>query len=630
MKNPKDTSSEFVFVASKIPTDPGCYLFYDKDDRLLYVGKAKQLRKRVKSYFQKTNKAQRTQVMVKKICKIETRIVHSDMEALILENNLIKEFQPRYNVLLRDDKSFLYLRITDEPLPKIEITRRIVRDNAFYFGPKTSSRAFRSTINFCQKVFGIRTCKLQMQLRDGVTEVTKNPENRKLPCMDFHVKKCTGPCSGDISPQDYRQQVELMKKFLRGDTKDVQKSLEDTMLGFAESKNFEAASKIRDLLQSIEHSTQKQNVELQDRVSRDFLHYFEGKKSVYFVRIAFRNGKFIDQTEIELSKGDNDDPAIWCEQCITQLYPRIDTVPKEIAVPVELPNQTDIEVFLMSLADDDWKREIIMPQKGDKKRVLEIAEKNARHYGQKQEISHLSQAETFSKALPELAKYLDMPEPPRRMECYDISHLGGTATVASQVVFVDGEPKKSEYRRFKVKTLTDGQIDDFAAMNEILGRRFARKDDTKFAEKFPDLIVIDGGKGQLSSVMKAVEYFAESQIFPENFDPYTQIISLAKKEELIYKPNQKEPIEIPFESPALKLLQRIRDEAHRFAITFNRVTRQKKMIRSVLDEIPGIGGKTKKALLERFDTVSGIRKATDEELLTVVSHKQCEALRKNL
>jgi len=619
----------FKFVSKKIPTDPGCYLFYDDQESLLYVGKAKQLRKRVGSYFRKRKASLKVSLMVSKIAKIETRSVGSEAEALILENNLIKEFRPRFNVLLRDDKNFLYLRITNEDLPRLEITRRIVRDGSFYVGPKTSAKKFRTTINFCQKVFQIRTCKLDMAVETSGLKILQNPESRKLPCMDFHVKKCSAPCTEEISPEEYKAQIQLMKKFLRGDTREVLKSLQERMMSFAQNKNFEAAAKTRDLINSVEASTQKQDVQFTDLVNRDFVAFHRVKKQAFFIRLAFREGKLLDQNEVILraDKERSDEEVL--EQFLLQFYPHVDQAPKEIYLPCKLENETNVLDFLSDKLQSEGMK-LHVPQRGEKKRILGLAAKNAEHFAAREEVETLSKAENFSKALPELAEALDLPEPPKRLECFDISHLGGTCTVASQVVFVDGAPKSKEYRRFKIKTLPDGKIDDFAAMEEVLTRRFKRKDDKRYADKFPNLIVIDGGKGQLSSVMKAVATCQEEGAFPEDFDPEKQIIALAKQEEEIFRPSQSAPLQLDQNSAPSKLLQRLRDEAHRFAITYNRAMRSKKMTKSVLDNIPGIGSATKTKLLKTFGSVSGIKKASGAKLQEVLSTKQIESLKKFL
>ena len=788
----KKEPKEFKYNRNKIPRNPGCYLFFDAKDILLYIGKAKNLQSRVSSYFQKTAKSQRKEIMVRKIAKIETRIVNSEMEALILENNLIKEFMPRFNVLLRDDKNFLYLRVTKEDFPRIEVTRRIVRDGSFYVGPKTSAKKFRETVKFCQKVFQVRTCRVGIKsvdspLRKGArgisksnVEITSNPERLKLPCMDYHLKRCSGPCDGLISREKYGEQVSLMKKFLRGDTKEVIKGLTDKMMFFAAEKKFEAAGKIRDLIKSIEISTEKQRVQFSDQISRDFVNFYRDKNNVYFVRLSFRQGRFIDQNEVKFKAGEFlEDSEVW-EKVLLQFYEKVDENPAKILLPIEPENKEQLEEVL--------KVSIIVPQKGDNMRVLEMAQKSAKNFAGKSRIDAMAQEEIFAQALPRLAEKLGLKNPPRRMECYDISHLSGTHTVASQVVFIDGKPKNSEYRRFKIKTLKSGEIDDFAAMREVLERRFRGisekkpaktsakiklislktkkqwamfheickkeifeiyhpdidynedhkdfkkeknhfflleldkkiigilrfdekgktrlilrtfaltkkfqrqgfgsqilknleshaqengkssivlnanlsasgfyeksdfsrnfwKGDSKFEDRIPmgkkvskpkpeiprnpDLIVIDGGKGQLSAVLNVLKNMPNIPL-----DIETQVVALAKREEEVFRGKFAGNGEIIFEelnidinSAESKLLQRIRDEAHRFAISFNRSLREKSAKKSRLDTIRGIGPKTKKELLLKFSSPSGIRNASDKELLEVLNAKQLENLRKNL
>jgi len=632
----KKENKEFIFQPRSIPSSSGCYLFWDKNDHLLYVGKAKNIKKRVSSYFQSAKKKTpseaitRTEVMTSKITRIETRATSSEMEALILENNLIKEFHPRFNVRLRDDKSFVYLRITNEAFPKMEITRRIVRDGSTYIGPKTSVKEFRETVRFCQKFFRIRMVKSS---------------------LDYYPLVVTGGIETDEA--EYNQQVQMMKQFLRGHTDEVLTILKKRMMDFAENKNFEAAARVRDTIRSIETSTQKQIVQFNDTKDRDFIHFVREGLSAYFVRIAFRNGKLLDQNEIELTAPNFSSDAEIIEGFLLQFYEHVVERPEEIYIPTEIENTEKIKKILSNETQKIISLQV--PQKGDKKNIIDLAHKNATHFAQRKQIETLSHAETFAKALPELSKILKLSTPPQRIECFDISHFNGTATVASQVVFIGGEPKSSQYRRFHIKSLPDGSIDDFASLKEVLLRRFARfvfsaplhkgrspakrdrgvpseekTDPLDLVGHIPDLVVIDGGKGQLSSVMKAVKEFSKEKKFPPSFKPTKQIIALAKREELIFRPNKKDPLEIPFDSPALKLLQRIRDESHRFAITFNRSVRQKTAMTSVLDSIAGIGNTTRKKLIKRFGSVSGVKEAGDKELLEVLNQKQLKNIRKNL
>ena len=638
----------FKFKPKQIPDSPGCYLFWDENDKLLYVGKAKNLKKRVSSYFSPIGKSgnvsaptNRIEVMTSKIARIETRLTQSETEALILENNLIKEFYPRFNVRLRDDKNFAYLRITQEAFPKMEITRHLIRDGSTYIGPKTSVKEFRDTVRFCQKFFRVRMVKSS---------------------LDYYPLMAKGEL--EMPKEEYNRNVDLMKQFLRGHTEDVLRNLKQRMIEFAQNKNFEAAARMRDLMKSIETSTQKQVVEFQDNKNRDFIHFARDGQSVYFVRIAFRSGKLLDQNEVEFAAPEFAENPEILEGFLLQFYEHVAEMPEEIYVPEMPENSENIEAVLSVGTRHALSLQI--PQRGDKKNILDMAEKNAKHFAERRKLEALSHAENFANALPALSQALKLKKPPHRIECFDISHFGGTATVASQVVFIDGQPKNSEYRRFHLKTLPEGKIDDFAALSEVLARRFAkfssppplvkgekegaplskgrnssalRKNRGVFSEthdpqdvvgRIPDLVVIDGGKGQLSSVMDAVKKFIKSKNFPKTFNPRKQIIALAKREEQIFLPGRKDPLELEFSSPALKLLQRIRDEAHRFAITFNRSVRQKTATKSVLDSIPGVGNETRKKLIKRFGSIASVRDASDKDLREILTEKQLENVRKNL
>jgi excinuclease ABC subunit C len=470
----------FVFDPKQIPTEPGCYLFYDKNDEIIYVGKAKNIRKRTSSYFQKTKKSPKTESLVKKICRIDTRTVSTEMEALILENSLIKQHRPKYNILLRDDKNFLYLRVTSEEEPKMELTRRLVRDGSTYIGPRTSSKSFRKTIAFCQKFFGVKMVNAS---------------------YDNYVSKLKGK---ELSLEDYKDNIRRMKKFLRGDTKEVIAEVKERMMAFAKDRNFEAAAKMRDLLIAIDGSTKRQTIEFTgDFTARDFVHFHRDKNKAYFVRMVFRNGKFVDLNEIKFRAEEFATDSELVKQFLLQFYPQVDTLPKEIFVPA-LPE--DLETVIEFLMNQSSRRDkssfvsiedhkntlnishdnkdatnrvsskltIHVPERGDKRKVLEIASTNAQNFAAKAHITALSQAENFAKALPELTDFLGLEQPIRRIECYDISHFSGQQTVGSQVTFIDGQPYKNAYRRYKIESLAPGKIDDFASMQEVLGRRFAR------------------------------------------------------------------------------------------------------------------------------------------------------------
>jgi len=600
----------FSFNPKKIPVDAGCYLFYDSEDQLLYVGKAKNLRKRVSSYFQKEHESERTKVMTKKISRIETQKVNNENEALILENELIKQKLPRYNVKLRDDKNFLYLHVTGDQEPKMEITRRIdTKSSGTYFGPKTNTKATRNLARFCQKFFGIRMVR---------------PSDDYYPLLVKNKFK---------TPEEYRESVGMMKKFLRGNTTEIEKILREKITKFAEKKNFEAAAKTRDTLQSILTSSEKQRIIFEEKINGDFLNFFRQKDRVFLVRISFRGGKWIDQNEIEFSAQHFETDAEILEKIIIDWYPRVTDLPNVIALPEALENEGRLINFWQEKIASTGTIKFFYPQKGNKKAILDLAKKSAENFCHTSNIEAMSHAEVFSLSLPDLAKALQRKKPLTRIECYDVSHFSGMATVASGIIFLHGEPKKSEYKRYHIKSLPLGKIDDFASMAEVISRRFAPPEGKiakkKFRDSLPDLIIIDGGKGQLSAALEAFDAL-QKPLKKYRLNGKKLFIGLAKKEEEVFFPEKSEPLRIPHSRPALKLLQRIRDEAHRFAITFNRSVREKSAKKSVLDEISGIGPTTKKKLLQTFGSVGDIRKADDEALLNVLNQKQLQSLRSEL
>ena len=654
-----EKTKKFTYNAKEIPTNSGCYLFFGgKKDELLYIGKAKNLRQRVSSYFNQNKKGLKTKHLVSKINRIEIREVSTEIEALILENNLIKKHQPKYNILLRDDKTFLYLRITKESEPKMEITRRLVRDGSTYIGPKTSAKSFRSTINFCQKFFGVRMVN---------------------PSQDNYVVKQQ---TQEISQENYRKNVQRMIKFLHGDIKEAVQNLTELMQEQAKNSNFEAAARTRDLLISIQGNNEKQLVESSDLTARDFINFSREKNEIIVVRLVFRHGKFIDQNELSMKAEEFFSAEEILEKFCWEFYRQVDQLPQEIILPLELPNITQIFQLISTENKQEKLVKIVIPQKGDKIKLLNLAKKNAENSLQKSIIKKTSHQKVFKMASQELQKSLQKEDPLQTIECYDISHFSGQETVASQVVFVDGQPHNSAYRRYKIKSLQAGEIDDFKSMAETLTRRMDKlqqdffvweKEQEKISqenskkeqkekeeeiiennkeskpkkdkkdkpkkttppEKFPlpDLIVLDGGKGQLSAVLQVLKKLL-SKDFPFNIEQ--QIIALAKEQEEVFQGKFEKneikftKLDIPASSSASMLLQRLRDEAHRFAHSYNQNLRKKQAEKSILDEIDGIGGITKKKLLKAFGSPREISQQNDKQLLTILNKKQLENLRKIL
>ena len=614
-----------------LTNEPGCYIFKDSNDTIIYVGKAKNIRKRVMNYFHNKVHNTKTTQLLQHIKSVETRIVNTEEEALILENELIKQYQPKYNILLKDDKSFMYIKITNEIYPKITTVRRMIADNAFYAGPKTSSKTVRYLLTVIQKMFKIRTCKLEMQMDSSQNAViVHNKERKDIPCMDYHIKKCTAPCANKIAYNEYIESVELAKKYLRGDTHMVQNKLLEMIEAYSTAQQFEQAARIRDIYKALEHDKQyiKQSIIYSIDTHFDVLAWSRNNNKAYCIRLIYRSGVFLEKNEITLLIDHNTTDEALLEAFILQFYSTVDSIPSTIYIPFNSKKKRLLSRILSTYNTSDKRIiELIYSKNDDIQILVEMAYKNAEAYKTRMDIAFMSEEAVYKDSIIALQKALNMDIVPKRIEGFDISHLSGTNTVASLVVFEDGKSSKNQYRRYRIKSLENGAIDDFKSMYEVLKRRFNRlSDDTVFAKNAPQLLLIDGGKGQLSSVMKAVEQYKTEH--PDVQLPH--IISLAKHFEEIYIPYQKEPIRLLHSDKALQLLQRIRDEAHRFAVSYQRVLRTKTAFTSVLDSLDGIGIKTKKALLKRFGSVSGIRDADEIALLEVVNKKQLESIRNGL
>jgi len=583
-----------------IPTDAGVYLLKDKSGKVLYVGKAKSLRSRVRAYF-RAGGDERFQVrfLMRRVRDFDTLVARSEKEALILENNLIKQYKPRYNIRLKDDKSYLSAKVTKHSWPRITVTRRIVKDGGRYFGPFGSADGLRETIDVIRKVFPLRTCS------DAVFK------NRSRPCIEYQIKRCLGPCCLPVDRDEYERHLHAAEMLLEGKNLELLKDMRERMRGYAERLEFEEAARVRDRVRAIEKTVERQTV----------LHHWGGDQDVFGL---YREGGFIEAIVLMVRHGKLTSTQSWSFQdlefsdedvladLLTQYYSGARFVPDEIIVPVELE---DASVRAELLSERRGRNvDFLVPQRGDKLRLLEMAMDNARQSF----AARRDNENTREKMLEELRTKLHLRNTPKRMECYDISNLQGTMVVASQVTFDEGEPQKQLYRRYRMRTV-DGQ-DDFASMYEVLSRRLKR---AIADNEFPDLWVIDGGKGQLNV---AVEVLKEHKLLDQ-----VDVISIAKQhvlndprersvvksEERIFLPNRKDPIVLPRNSTALFLLVRIRDEAHRFAITYNRELRRRARLRSVLDDIEGIGPVRRRALLRYFGSLRRIREATVEQLALV-------------
>ncbi|MGI6344997.1 MAG: excinuclease ABC subunit UvrC [Bacillota bacterium] len=581
-----------------LPDQPGVYLFKDKHGRIIYVGKAVSLRHRVRSYFQPGAKhTVKVRALVEKVSDLETIITDNEVEALILESNLIKQHQPWYNIRIKDDKHYPYLKLTmQETFPRLLVARRIQKDGAKYFGPYPSANSMRQTLKLIRRLFPLRTCK---QPLDG--------EKRGRPCLNLQIKRCIGPCTGTVSRDEYLEVVYAVDMFLSGRYEDLTARLQEQMEQAAANLEFERAAELRDQLNSVERIMETQKMISAGLEDRDVIALARGVEetcvSIFFVR----EGKTIGRDNFFLSGTEDMPSGEVLAAFIKQYYGTALSIPREILLSAE-PPADDASVMV------DWlsrqrggKVSLATPKRGVKKRLVEMVEKNAAAALEERLARVLNEGQLLQSALQELATHLELTAPPRRIECYDISNISGTEAVGSMVVMLDGKPARQEYRRFKIRGIEGPN--DFAMMEQVLARRFnrVRLDDEKFAD-LPDLIIIDGGKGQLSAARRAMERLGFG---------FIPTAGLAEPADQLFLPGRPEPIELPRQSQSLFLVQRIRDEAHRFALTYHRQLRSRQLTASWLESCPGIGAKRRQALLKAFGSVKRLRAAELEELAAV-------------
>ncbi|MFH0912585.1 MAG: excinuclease ABC subunit UvrC [Patescibacteria group bacterium] len=578
---------------------PGCYLMYDKSGKVIYVGKAVDLRKRVVSYWNKTNQSVKTNKLLEKVAKVDFMVTDSETEALILENQLIKRHNPPYNVLLRDDKSYQYIRIDlKHPYPVVEIVRRpdtIKKEvKVHYFGPYTSGLTIKYIMQLINRIFPL--C---------ANAAILNKNNQQKPCLNWHLGRCLGVCAGQSSSADYHKVIDEVIDFLSGRTKDWRKYLRERMEAAAAAKKFEEALKLREQITALDAILEKQKVAQPDElVSQDIWGWLITAEQAVVAVLKVRAGKVIDQQTFVLKLPMEIDLAEFLQEAIRSVYSvTLDNWPKEILMPYLPKDVVMVESWLGDLAGHSVK--IRLPKRGIKKRLVLLVQKNAALQASAKVGANL-QTKT---ALVRLQKLLHTGKL-KRIEAYDISHLGGTATVGSMVVFADGKPAKTQYRRFRIKTVRG--IDDYASLGEIIYRRLRPKRlaDKRFAINLPNLILIDGGKGQLGAVAR--------QVYQTRV-PEIPLISLAKREEEVFVIGRNQPIKLSLTSPELQLLQRIRDEAHRFAISYHTVLRSREL--KTADKIPGIGPATRKKLIKEFGSWSAVRQASLAKLQKAVGKK---------
>lgn len=591
---------DFQAALGRLPDQPGVYRMYSAPrsaggEALLYVGKAKNLRNRVRSYFQNpAGLAPKVAALMRQVARFDYIVTDSEVEALILEDNLIKQNRPKYNILLRDDKKFPWIGLSAEPYPRLFITREPSGRGRF-FGPYVHSASMYKTLQVIRKHFPLRQ--------------RKKPLFKSRPCMNYYIGTCSGPCQQLVTPEEYAEVVRQVELFLKGKADDLLERLEAEMERASETMNFELAAKLRDRFLAVQDVVTHQKMYYPDiSVSQDIVATASDARRCAIIVLNIRRGKLIGSRPHEIMLTNQTSPEEAYNAFLTQYYQdeEVEDLPDEIILhhPID-----DEAVFQAWLNQKRGKRlTLTYPQKGIKKDLLELGVKNAKEtLEQAQTQETKSHRNDPARALMELQEALRLPEFPTRMECYDISHFQGSETVASMVVFTNGVPDRKAYRRFKIQ-IAEGEPNDFASMHEVITRRFNRAIQGEAGWEEPDLVIIDGGKGQLSSAVEALEKLCVKD---------QPIISLAKKFEEVYFPGESRPALLPRDSTALFLLQQIRDEAHRFAITYHRTLRDKKATHSALDDIPGIGEKRKQKLMSHFGSVGKIKKASIEEIAAV-------------
>lgn len=577
-----------------LPQDPGVYRYYDKDNNLLYVGKAKNLKKRVLSYFNKNHGGYRTRIMVSKIIRLETTIVNSEYDALLLENNLIKELNPYYNVMLKDDKTYPWICIKNEPFPRVFLTRNVIKDGSEYYGPYAKPRQAKILIDTIKKIYKLRTCNLNLspdKIDDGKYKV----------CLEYHIKNCLGPCEGLESEEEYNDKIKAIRGIIKGDYKIARQYLTDQMMHFAEKMEFENAQMVKERLEILEDYQTHSMVVNAYIDDVDVFGIFSDESAAYVNYFKINNGSIVQSFTTEIKKVLEESDEEIMEEALVEIRQKFSSKSKEIYLPfhlsVEIPGA-----------------KIIVPKVGDKKRIVELSEKNAREYRLEKlkQVQIVDPERHTNRIMAEMQKNLRMPVEPRHIEGFDNSNIQGTNPVSACVVFKDGKPSKQDYRIFHVKTVEGPN--DFATMEEVILRRYSRLLDE--GEDLPQLILIDGGKGQLSSAIKSLKTLGL-------YGKIT-IVGIAKRLEEIFFPEDPIPLYLDKKSETLKILQRVRDEAHRFGVKHHRTRRKNSTIKSELEEIPGVGPKSIELLLSKMKSVKRIREANMETLEEILGKSKAK------
>ena len=606
-----EVSEKLQGILATLPTKPGCYLYRNAEGTIIYVGKAINLKNRVRSYFHAdSSHDNKTRRLVRDIADIEWIVVGSELEALILEMNLIKKHRPKYNIRLKDDKRYPYIKVHwNEPFPKITVTRQMEEDGSRYFGPYTSAWAVYQTLEVLRKIFPYLTCD---------REITGNDPRA---CLYYDIKLCTGPCIGAASKGGYRQMISDLMEFLSGHSEPIVERVQADMLKASEEMRFEKAAALRDQLKAMQSIIERQKIVFGSDYADSDVIAMAREDGEACVQIFFiRGGKLIGREYFILEGTEDTTDSQVMEEFVKQFYTEAANIPEQVMLPQELEERKIIAQWLRSKRGGE-KVELFVPNEGQPKDLVQMATENATETLSSLRAQWQADAHRQEQALSDLQTHLNLSAPPNRIECYDVSHTQGVATVGAMVVFEQGVPAKRLYRKFNIESTSIGNPDDFASMEEMLTRRFRRwkgsqetesevgsKKDEAFSF-LPDLIIIDGGKGQLGRVVKVMEQF-------EIFDK-VPVVGLAKQEEEIFFPHKSDPLLLPRHSQGLYLVQRIRDEAHRYGITAHRKKRSKLGLASQLDSIPEIGPTRRKALLKHFGSMDKIKEASVEELMTV-------------
>jgi excinuclease ABC subunit C len=590
----KNNKKHIEAQLKEVPDKPGVYLMKGETGGIIYVGKAKSLRKRVRSYFRKGNHTFKTKIMIDHIDDFDYIVTDTEVEAYILEANLIKKYQPKFNIRLKDDKTYPYIKVTtNEDFPRIFKTRLVNKDGAQYYGPFANVNAIYKTIDVLKDLFSLRTCKKDI--------VEGEPDDR--PCLNYHIEKCQGPCIGAISKEKYRGLVDQVCLFLSGRQTELVDSIEEKMYQASEENDYEKAAEYRDQMQALKEISKQQKVMSTRNIDQDIMALIQGEDGRACVQLLLvRNGKLMGQEYFMLEGAEEKESSEIMGSFLQQFYEQSPQIPDELLVNSDYSYGQLLEDRLRQKKKKIVK--IQRPSRGEKKRLIEMAERNAKQNLKKVEIREKYKEKRTVEAVKQLADDISLEVEPHRIEGFDISNIQGTDPVASLVVFKGGSASKKDYRRFKIKTV-EGP-DDFAMMKEVLERRYSRL--LREGKDMPDLVLVDGGKGQLNAAYEVLCGLGLDDL---------GIIGLAKREEEVFLPGQKEPVIIPKRSPALHLLQRVRDEAHRFAVNYHRKLRSRRLTHSLLDKIPGVGPKRRQALLKHFGSLGEIKKANIGKLTEV-------------